>query len=74
MGIPTALVFIGIGMLAGSEGIGGIPFVDHGFTFRIGTMALVLILFDGGLGTHLSVVSGAFSVLKGSGIRLKTSP
>jgi len=50
-GIPVALVFLAIGMLAGSEGIGGIAFDDYEFAFRIGTAALVLILFDGGLNT-----------------------
>jgi cell volume regulation protein A len=55
-GIPTALIFLGIGILAGSEGIGGIPFEDYGFAFRIGTVALVLILFDGGLNTPVSAV------------------
>ena len=55
-GIPVALVFLGIGMLAGSEGIGGIAFDDYHFAFRIGTGALVLILFDGGLNTPLDAV------------------
>ena len=42
--VPVALVFLGIGMLAGSEGIGRIAFEDYGFAFRLGTVALVLIL------------------------------
>ncbi|MGH7679009.1 MAG: potassium/proton antiporter [Gemmatimonadaceae bacterium] len=50
-GIPVALLFLAIGMLAGSEGIGGIYFDDFHFAFQIGTAALVLILFDGGLNT-----------------------
>lgn len=50
-GAPVALLFLGIGMLAGSEGIGGIEFADYRFAFKIGTAALVLILFDGGLNT-----------------------
>jgi cell volume regulation protein A len=49
--IPVPLVFLAIGMLAGSEGIGGIAFEDYAFAFRLGTVALVLILFDGGLNT-----------------------
>ena len=55
-GIPTVLIFLGIGILAGSEGIGGIPFEDYGFAYRIGTVALVLILFDGGLNTPVAAV------------------
>ena len=56
IGVPVALVFLGLGMLAGSEGIGGIEFDDHRFAFRLGIAALVLILFDGGLNTPVSVV------------------
>lgn len=51
LGVPLALVFLGIGMLAGSEGVGGIAFEDYRLAFRFGTVALVLILFDGGLNT-----------------------
>jgi len=51
--VPVALVFLGIGILAGSEGIGRIAFEDYAFAFRLGTVALVLILFDGGLNTSL---------------------
>jgi potassium/hydrogen antiporter len=51
LGIPVALLFLLVGMLAGSEGIGRIAFEDYQLTFRVGTVALVLILFDGGLNT-----------------------
>jgi cell volume regulation protein A len=51
VGVPVALLFLGIGVLAGSEGIGGIPFNDYRLAFRLGTVALTLILFDGGLNT-----------------------
>jgi cell volume regulation protein A len=54
--VPAALVFLALGMLAGSEGLGRIAFDDYGFAFRLGTVALVLILFDGGLNTPLSAV------------------
>ncbi len=53
LGVPVAFVFLLIGMLAGSEAIGGIPFEDYSLTFRIGAGALSLILFDGGLNTPL---------------------
>ena len=56
IGVPIALFFLVVGMLAGSEGIGGIPFADYRLAFRIGAVALALILFDGGLNTPLDVV------------------
>jgi cell volume regulation protein A len=56
IGVPIALFFLVVGMLAGSEGIGGIPFDDYQLAFRLGSVALVLILFDGGLNTPLEVV------------------
>ena len=54
--VPVPLLFLIIGMLAGSEGVGGIAFEDYRLAFRIGSAALMLILFDGGLNTPLSVV------------------
>ena len=54
--VPVALIFLVIGMLAGSEGIGGIPFENYELAYRMGTVALVLILFDGGLNTPSSAV------------------
>jgi cell volume regulation protein A len=56
IGVPIALLFLLIGMLAGSEGIGGIAFEDYGFAFRLGSLALTLILFDGGLNTPLAAL------------------
>lgn len=56
IGVPIALFFLLVGMLAGSEGIGGIPFGDYRLAFRMGSLALALILFDGGLNTPLEVV------------------
>jgi len=47
--IPGLLLFLGLGMLAGSEGIGGIHFDDSELARTLGTIALVLILFEGGL-------------------------
>jgi potassium/hydrogen antiporter len=47
--IPGLLLFLGLGMLAGSEGIGGIEFDDVELARTLGTIALVLILFEGGL-------------------------
>lgn len=47
--IPGLLLFLGLGMLAGSEGIGGIHFDNAELTRTLGTIALVLILFEGGI-------------------------
>src|SRR3978361_1233217 len=47
--VPALLLFLGLGMLAGSEGIGGIDFTNADLARTLGTIALVLILFEGGL-------------------------
>jgi potassium/hydrogen antiporter len=52
VGIPTLLLFIVVGMFAGSEGIGGIYFDDPKITQFIGVVALNFILFSGGLETQ----------------------
>jgi cell volume regulation protein A len=54
--VPLMLVFLVVGMVAGAEGLGGIRFDDYVLSYRIGTVALVLILFDGGLSTRLDRV------------------
>src|SRR5215468_3996826 len=59
VGLPVGLLFLGVGMLAGSGGIGRIAFDDYPLTFRIGTAALALILFDGGFNTNLREVRPA---------------
>lgn len=38
-GLPVAFLFLGLGMLAGSDGIGHIAFEDYPFAFRLGTLA-----------------------------------
>jgi len=52
LGVPTLLLFLLLGMLAGSEGIGGIYFDDPVVAQAVGVVALVLILFAGGLDTE----------------------
>ena len=47
--VPGLLLFLGLGMLAGSDGIGGVEFDDYELTRTLGTIGLVLILFEGGL-------------------------
>ncbi len=56
IGIPIALLFLAVGILAGSEGIGGIAFDDYQLAFRLGAAALALILFDGGLNTPVGAL------------------
>jgi cell volume regulation protein A len=51
IGAPLLLVFLGLGMLAGEDGIGGIVFNDFRLTYLVGSIALAIILFDGGLRT-----------------------
>ena len=50
-GVPVLLFFLTIGMLAGSEGVGGIYFDDHKLAQVIGSIALNFILFSGGFET-----------------------
>ena len=50
-GAPLLLVFLGLGMLAGEDGPGGIDFDDFRLTYFVGSVALAVILFDGGLRT-----------------------
>jgi potassium/hydrogen antiporter len=60
LGVPVLLLFLGIGMLAGSEGPGGIYFDDAHLSQSIGVIALVFILFAGGLDTKWSEVKPVF--------------
>jgi cell volume regulation protein A len=47
--VPALLLFLALGMLAGSEGIGDIHFANYDLARTLGTIALVLILFEGGI-------------------------
>jgi cell volume regulation protein A len=55
-GVPAMLIFLGVGMLAGSEGLGGIEFDNPKLAQAAGTVALAYILFAGGLETEWSMV------------------
>ncbi|HVP66713.1 MAG TPA: potassium/proton antiporter [Anaeromyxobacteraceae bacterium] len=61
LGMPVGLVFVGIGILAGAEGVGGLRFEDYAFAWRLGSVALALILFDGGLNTPLDSLRAAIA-------------
>ena len=66
--VPALLVFLVIGMLAGSEGIGKIYFDNYGLAKSIGIIALILIIYSGGLDTSWKSVKPLF----GPGIVLST--
>ena len=53
-GAPLLLIFIVLGMLAGEAGPGGIEFSDVRTTYMVGSIALAVILFDGGLRTRFA--------------------
>jgi cell volume regulation protein A len=58
-GVPATLLFLGIGMLAGAQGLGALVFGNYSVAFTLGLGALVLILFDGGLNTSKAVLRPA---------------
>ncbi|MFD0976339.1 potassium/proton antiporter [Salinimicrobium gaetbulicola] len=51
-GVPTLILFLSVGMLAGSEGLGGIHFDDPRLAQFVGIVSLNFILFSGGLDTN----------------------
>ena len=57
--VPLLIMFLFIGMLAGSEGIGGIYFDDAAITQNMGNFALIFILFSGALETKMEDVKAA---------------
>ncbi|XWN35636.1 MAG: potassium/proton antiporter [Roseivirga sp.] len=52
LGIPTLLAFLAVGMIAGSDGLGGISFHNPHLAKALGAVTLTLILFSGGLDTE----------------------
>jgi cell volume regulation protein A len=68
LGIPGLLLFLAIGMLAGSEGPGRIYFDNVEVAQSVGVLALVFILFAGGLQTEWSDIRPVF----GAGLALST--
>ena len=68
-GAPLLLVFLIIGMIAGETGPGGIQFDDVRTTYVVGSIALALILFDGGLRTRFAT----FRSVLGPAVTLATA-
>ena len=60
LGLPVLVLFLVIGMLAGEDGPGGIAFGNVVIAHGIGTLALGVILFDGGLQTRLPALRAAW--------------
>ncbi len=60
-GAPLLLVFLVVGMLAGEAGPLGLKFDDVGTTYLVGSIALALILFDGGLRTRFAIFRSVFA-------------
>lgn len=58
-GAPLLLVFLMLGLLLGRDGPGGIHYSDLRFTYLVGSLALAVILFDGGLRTRAQQVRGS---------------
>lgn len=56
LGLPVLVLFLGVGMLAGEAGIGGIAFDNAPVAHALGTLALAMILYDGGLQTQTAAV------------------
>ena len=66
LGLPVLVLFVAVGMLAGSDGIGGIAFDNYVLAHGIGTIALAVILFDGGLRTSMDAVRTTWRMASGS--------
>jgi cell volume regulation protein A len=60
VGAPMLLVFLALGMLAGEDGVLGIPYDDFHSAYLIGSVALAVILFEGGLKTPVAMFRLAF--------------
>jgi cell volume regulation protein A len=60
VGAPMLLVFLALGMLAGEDGVLGIPYDDFTSAYLIGSVALAVILLEGGLKTPLAMLRLAF--------------
>ncbi|HYD30880.1 MAG TPA: potassium/proton antiporter [Azospirillaceae bacterium] len=68
VGAPLLLVFLGVGLAAGENGIGGIAFNDPQAAFLVGSIALAVILFESGLDTRFH----SYRIAAGPAVTLAT--
>ncbi len=74
-GLPILIIFMLVGMVAGSEGLGGIHFESYELTHSLSLIALCLIIFSGGIETEIKDIKGNLArgiILSSVGIFLTT--
>lgn len=74
-GVPALILFMAVGMLAGSDGPGGIAFTDAAAAQLIGVVALIYILFSGGLDTDWPIIKPVLTeglILANAGVLVST--
>jgi cell volume regulation protein A len=61
LGLPSGLLFLGLGMICGEDGPLRIDFLDFDLTYGVGMICLILILFYAGLGIKIPSMRGAWT-------------